>query len=250
MASFDDPAFYGDRWADVYDDRHGWMDPTPAVDFLAELAELAELVGAGRVLELAIGTGRVALPLAGRGVAVEGVDASQAMVQRLRAKPGGDSLPVTIGDMADVPVSGPFALVYVVFNSLFGLLSQERQAECFKNVARVLHPGGAFVVECFVPDPARFGRGQRVQALSVTEDSATFEVSLLDVAKQRVTAQIVTITSQGTTLRPVALRYCWPAELDLIAAQAGLRLAERYGDWLRRPFDSACRGHVSVYRKG
>src|SRR5215472_11263497 len=150
MAGFDDPAFYGDRWAAVYDAHHAHVNPGPAVEFLAGLA------AGGRVLELAIGTGRVALPLAARGIAVEGVDASAAMVERLRAKPGGDSIPVTIGDMAQVPVSGRFRLVYLVFNTLFGLLSQARQAECFASVARarasrdvrhrVLRPG---------PDPVR-----------------------------------------------------------------------------------------------
>ena len=129
------------------------------------------------MLELAIGTGRVALPLAARGITVEGVDASAAMVERLRAKAGGDSIPVTMGDMAQVPVSGRFRLVYLVFNTLFGLLSQARQAECFGNVARVLDPGGMFVIECFVPDLARFDHDQRVQARTVTEDSAIIEVS-------------------------------------------------------------------------
>ncbi len=243
MAGFDDPAFYGDQWAAVYDDRHGHVDPGPAVEFLAGLA------GDGRVLELAIGTGRVALPLTARGISVEGVDASAAMVERLRAKPGGESVPVTIGDMAEVPVSGRFRLVYLVFNSLFGLLSQERQAECFGNVARVLEPGGAFVIECFVPDVSRFDDGQRVQARSVTEDSAVIEVSRHDKARQRVTTQMITLDAQGTHLRPVAIRYSWPAELDLMAGQAGLRLAERHADWGRRPFTSASGGHVSVYQR-
>jgi SAM-dependent methyltransferase len=125
MAGFD-PAFYGDRWADVYDEHHAEMDPA-AVDVLAGLP------GDGRVLELAIGTGRVALPLAGRGIAVEGIDASALMVDQLRAKPGGESIPVVIGDMAQVPASGPFRLVYLVFITLFGLLDQARQAECFRN---------------------------------------------------------------------------------------------------------------------
>ena len=243
MAGFADPAFYGDRWANVYDERASVPDPAAAVDFLAGLAD------GGRVLELAIGTGRIALPLAQRGVTVEGIDASEAMVERLRAKPGGDSLPVVIGDMAQVPVSGPFRLAYLVFNTLFALLSQERQAECFRNVARVLDPGGLFVIECFVPDLDRFDRGQRVQALAVTEESATIEVSMHEAARQRVTVQTITFTEHGTQLRPLALRYAWPSELDLMAGQAGLRLAERHADWDREPFDSASGRHVSVYQR-
>jgi len=243
MSGFDDPAFYGARWASVYDDRYGGLDPAPAVDFLAELAD------GGRVLELAIGTGRVALPLAGRGVVVEGVDASEAMLERLRAKPGGDTVPVTIGDMAQVGVCGPFRLVYLVANTLFGLLSQARQAECFQNVGGVLDLDGMFVIECFVPDLTRFDRGQRVQTLAVTEDSAIVELSVHDAVQQRVTAQVVTLDGDGVHLRPVAMRYSWPGELDLMARQAGLRLADRYGGWDRRPFDSSSRQHVSVYRR-
>jgi SAM-dependent methyltransferase len=244
MTGFDDPACYGDRWADVYDEQHASRDPAAAVEFLAGLA------GGGRVLELAIGTGRIALPLAGRGVRVEGVDASAAMVARLRAKPGGEAIPVSIGDMADVPASGPFRLVYLAFNTLFGLLSQARQADCFRNVARVLEPGGMFVIECFVPDVARFDRGQRVQAVSVTEDSAVLEISKHDAARQRVTTQQVRFDQDGIRLLPVAIRYCWPGELDLLAAGAGLRLTERYADWTRAPFGQASAEHVSVYQRG
>jgi SAM-dependent methyltransferase len=207
------------------------------------------LAAGGRVLELAIGTGRIALPLARRGVIVEGVDASEAMLERLRAKPGGDSIPVTIGDMAEVGVSGPFGLVYLVFNTLFCLLSQERQAECFQNVAKVLDPDGMFVIDCFVPDLTRFDRGQRVQTLAVTEDSAIFELSRHDAVQQRVTTQVVTLDGYGVHLRPVAIRYSWPGELDLMARQAGLHLADRYGGWDRRPFDSSSGQHVSVYRR-
>ena len=243
MAGFDDPAFYGDRWAAVYDDHHAHVDPGPAVEFLAGLA------GDGRVLELAIGTGRVALPLATRGISVEGVDASAAMVERLRAKPGGDSIPVAIGDMAQVPVGGRFRLVYLVFNSLFGLLSQARQAECFASVARALEPGGMFVIECFVPDLTRFDHDQRVQARSVTEDSAIIEASVHDKVQQRVTTQMITLDGQGLHLRPVAIRYSWPAELDLMASRASLQLTDRHADWDRRPFTSASDGHVSVYQR-
>ena len=244
MAGFGDPAFYGDRWAGMYDEHSAVPDPSAAVEFLAGLA------GDGRVLELAIGTGRVALPLAARGIAVEGVDASAAMVAQMRTKPGGEAIPVAIGDMAEVPADGPFRLVYLVFNTLFGLLSQARQADCFRGVARVLGPGGAFVIECFVPDLARFDRGQRVQAVAVTEDSATIEVSRHDAALQRVTTQIITLDAQGVHLGPVALRYSWPGELDLMAEGAGLRLAERYGDWDRQPFGSGSAKHISVYRRG
>ena len=243
MAGFDDPAFYGDRWAAVYDEHHAHADPAPAVEFLVGLA------GDGRVLELAIGTGRVALPLAARGIAVEGIDASAAMVEQLRAKPGGELIPVTIGDMAQVPADGRFRLVYLAFNTLFGLLSQERQAECFASVTRALEPGGMFVIECFVPDLARFYHDQRVQARSVTEDSAIIEVSVHDRVRQRVTTQMITLGSQGIRLRPVAIRYSWPAELDLIAGQAGLRLAQRYAGWDQRPFTSASDNHVSVYQR-
>ena len=243
MARFDDPAFYGDRWADTYDEQFPALDAEPAIDFLAGLAD------GGRVLELAIGTGRVALPLAARGIAVEGVDASEAMVARLRAKPGGEAIPVTMGDLARVPVNGPFRLVYLVFNTLFGLLTGARQAECFGNVARVLDVPGAFVIECFVPDLGRFDRGQRAQARAVTEDSATLELSVHDVAQQRINTQVVTLDAQGVHLRPVALRYSWPSELDLMADHAGLRLAERYSDWERRPFGSHSAKHVSVYRR-
>jgi SAM-dependent methyltransferase len=220
MSGFDDPAFFGHVWADVYDDAPV-LDPGPAVDFLAGLA------GDGRVLELAIGTGRVGLPLASRGIDVEGVEASDKMVARLRAKPGGEQIPVTIGDMADVRVDGPYRLVYLVYNTLFNLLDPNRQAECFRNVARVLEPDGAFVIECYVPNPAQFDHGQRVEALRVTEDSATIEMYSFDAAAHRFISQKITFSGQGIRVQPHAERYCWPPELDLMAGQAGLRRGQR-----------------------
>ena len=242
MSVFDDPGLFGRLWADTYDGP-GNPDPAPAVDFLAPLAE------GGPVLELAVGTGRVALPLAARGLTVEGVEASPEMVAHLRAKPGGADMPVTIGDMADVPVAGPYRLVFLVFNTLFNLVSEERQAACFRNVARVLAPGGAFVIETFVPDPADFDRDEQVQVREVTEDSATIRVHRYDRAAQTFVRQTVTFDASGVHLKPFAMRYAWPEQIDELAERAGLRLTERYADWDRSPFDAASRSHISVYRR-
>jgi SAM-dependent methyltransferase len=243
VSSFGDPAFFGDRYAHDYD-RPGNPDPGLAVEFLAGLVP-----GGGRVLELAIGTGRVAIPLAARGVAVEGIEASAAMVEQMRAKPGGADIPAAIGDMADVAVPGPFALAYLVFNTLFNLPSQARQVDCFRNVARVLEPGGLFVIECFIQDLTEFDRGQRIATRALSEDSVQMEFLLHDPVEQAVTYQRVTFAAGGTTLRPLRLRYCWPSELDLMARLAGLRLQERYEDWTRTPFAVGSRGHVSVYQR-
>ncbi len=242
MSVFDDPGLFGRLWADTYDGP-GNPDPAPAVDFLAPLAE------GGPVLELAVGTGRVALPLAARGLTVEGVEASPEMVAHLRAKPGGADLPVTIGDMADVPVAGPYRLVFLVFNTLFNLVSEERQAACFRNVARVLAPGGAFVIETFVPDPADFDRDEQVHVREVTEDSATIRVHRYDRAAQTFVRQTVTFDASGVHLKPFAMRYAWPEQVDELAERAGLRLTERYADWDRSPFDADSRSHISVYRR-
>ena len=242
MSVFDDPGLFGRLWAATYDGP-GNPDPAPAVDFLAPLAE------GGPVLELAVGTGRVALPLAARGLAVEGVEASPEMVAHLRAKPGGADMPVPIGDMSDVPVAGPYRLVFLVFNTLFNLVSEERQAACFRNVARVLAPGGAFVIETFVPDPADFDRDEQVQVREVTEDSATIRLHRYDRAAQTFVRQTVTFDASGVHLKPFAMRYAWPEQIDELAERAGLRLTERYADWDRTPFEADSRAHISVYRR-
>ncbi|MGH3322280.1 MAG: class I SAM-dependent DNA methyltransferase [Nocardioidaceae bacterium] len=238
-------ATYGDRFADVYD---AWHAPTDK-DTDAAVAFLAELAGQGRVLELGIGTGRVALPLAARGLDVHGIDASPRMVERLRAKPGGTQLPVVIGDFADVGYDGSFALVYVVFNTFFALLSQEEQVRCFAGVTARLDQGGAFAIEAFVPDPSRFDRGQRVQVTELGDAEVRLQASRHDSVTQRVSSQDILVAAQETRLYPVQLRYAWPAELDLMARLAGLRLAGRWGDWNREPFTTASTRHVSVYRK-
>jgi SAM-dependent methyltransferase len=243
MSVFDDPGLFGRQWAADYDAGTN-PDPGPAVDFLAGLAE------DGPILELAIGTGRVALPLAARGLLVEGVEASPEMVARMRDKPGGAEIPVAIGDMADVPVAGPFRLVYLVFNTLFNLVDADRQADCFRNVARVLAPGGAFVIETFVPNPADFDRDEQVQVRAVTEDSVTIRLHRYDRDAQRFIRQTITFSNDGVRLKPFAMRYCWPEQIDQMAGQAGLRLAERYADWHRRPFDADSKDHISVYRAG
>jgi SAM-dependent methyltransferase len=234
---------YGERIADIYDEWHAELDPSEAV------ATLAELAGGGRVLELAIGTGRVALPLAERGIEVHGIDASEAMVAKLREKPGGDRIPITMGDFADVGVEGAFAVVFIAFNTFFALLTQEDQVRCFANVAAHLADDGVFALEAFVPDLSRFDRGQRVSALEVELDRVVVDVQRHDPLAQQVSAQHVIVSEAGTRLQPVHLRYAWPSELDLMARLAGLRLRDRWSGWLREPFTAESNRHVSVYAR-
>lgn len=235
---------YGDRWADIYDQRServGFAHPTETVDVLAELA------GPGPALELGIGTGRVALPLSERGVEVHGIDASEAMVRRLKAKSGGGRIPVVIGDFAAVPVRGSYRLVFVVFNTLFSLLTQEEQVRCFRNVAPRLAADGVFLVEAFMPDPTLFDRGQMVRARWLDENEVTIDVAMHDPVRQRVSSQDVVLRPEGVQLRPVVLRYAYPPELDLMAEIAGLRLRERWGGWDRSPFGPDSGRHISIY---
>jgi SAM-dependent methyltransferase len=236
------PDRYGELWADVFDDEHSFRLPPES-----QLSVLAELAAGGRVMELGIGTGRVALPLAAREVGVEGLDASPSMVARLRSKPGGDAIPVTLGDMAELPVDGRFRLVYVVANTFFGLLTQQDQVSCFKRVAAVLEPEGAFVLECFVPDLGRFDRGQSFRTISVNDNAVRLDASRHDPVAQQVAASIIRLGNDSVSLRPVRLRYAWPAELDLMAEIAGMRLRHRWGGWSREGFDADSTSHVSVY---
>lgn len=236
------PATYGDRIADVYDRWFGVpVDTDEAVVFLADLA------GPGPVLELGIGTGRIAIPLAERGIAVHGIDSSEAMVAKLRQKPGGAEIPVTMGDFADVAVEGRFSLVYVAFNTLFGLLTQDDQVRCFQNVAARLADDGVVVIQAFVPDLTRYDRGQRMQAEAVGTDSVTFGADQLDSVHQRVRSVHVVLTQTGARFYPVRIRFAYPSELDLMARLAGLRLRDRWEDWSRMPFTPSSQSHVSVY---
>jgi hypothetical protein len=226
------PETYGERIAEVYDELfHPPTSTQDAVEFLAALA------GGGPVLELAIGTGRIALPLADKGIEVHGIDASEAMVAKLRAKPGGRDISVTIGDFADVGVEGRFRLIAIVFNTLWALLTQEDQVRCARNVAEHLTEDGTFVTEMYVPDPARFDRGQRVHVGTIESRRVRLDVSQHDPEHQRVSNQLIVLEDGGgVSMFPVELRYIWPSELDLMAELAGLRLRERWGGWRREPF--------------
>ncbi|MGH9145124.1 MAG: class I SAM-dependent DNA methyltransferase [Vicinamibacterales bacterium] len=234
---------YGDEIADVYDAL--FADPDPAA-----IQTLAELAGEGSVLELGIGTGRLALPLTERGLVVHGIDASLAMVQKLRGKPGGAAIPVTVGDFSRTALDQRFSLVFVAFNTLFALPSQEDQVRCFSHVASMLRPGGAFLIEAFVPDLGRFDRGQRFAVSRIDRDQVWLEAARHQADTQVVDSQLVRLSEKGVRLFPIRIRYAWPAELDLMARVAGLRLRDRWSGWNRQPFSSASSAHVSVYERG
>ena len=235
-----DERTYGERIAEIYDQQ------TPPIERIA-IDLLEKLAQGGPVLELGIGTGRIALPLQQRGLQVDGIDASQAMVAKLRQKLGGQEIRIYEGDFAKVEVEGSYALIFVVFNTLFALLSQEEQITCFRNVASRLTPKGSFLVEAFVPDLSRFDRRQRVAAIGVEADRVRLDVSQVNPAAQVVTTQHVFLTADGVKLYPVKLRYSWPAELDLMARMAGLRLKHRWADWQEQAFDDESQKHISVY---
>ncbi len=240
------PETFGELHAESYD---AGLSAAASAATAESVEFLAELAAGGTVLELAIGTGRVALPLAARGLSVHGTDASETIVAKLREKPGGDAIPVTFGDMADVPVDGTFDLIYLVFNTLFNLTSQEAQVRCFRNVAMHLNPGGAFVVETFVPDLSDFVEGQAVRGLGVTLGSARFEVVMHDPVEQMFLYRRVLVTDEGVRLNPLPMRYAWPAELDLMGQLAGLELRERWAWWDRSTFTAASKSHVSAYER-
>jgi SAM-dependent methyltransferase len=245
MKQYEPSMSFGEEVAEIYDAE---PDVSQHQDLSATVAFLEELAGGGTALELAIGTGRVALPLAARGMRVDGIDFSPAMVAKLRAKPGGDQLAVTIGDFAEVPVEGSYRLIYLVFNTLFNLLTQDDQVRCFENVATHLTEDGAFVVEAFVPTwLTRLRDDQYVDAEAIEVDEVTFDVGRHDPVKQLLYESHVLLSREGVRVYPIVTRYAWPSELDLMARIAGLRLKERWAGWSREPFTGASRSHVSVY---
>jgi SAM-dependent methyltransferase len=237
--------YFGEEIAKSYDDPSAEMFQSakidPVVNFLAELAT------DGTALELGIGTGRIALPLAQRGIRVQGIDLSEAMVARLRAKPGGDQIPVTIGDFATAAVEGRFSVGYLVFNTIMNLTTQEEQVACFQNVADHLKPGGCFVIEVGVPDLQRLPPGETVRAFTVTDSRLGFDE--YDVANQGLISHHYWIRDGELETFSPPFRYVWPAELDLMARLAGMSLRERWSGWERETFTSDSTSHVSVWQK-
>ena len=235
--------YFGEEVAARYDDAEGEMfQPEaiePAVDFLAALA------GGGAALELGIGTGRIALPLAKRGVRVHGIDLSEAMVARLRAKPGGEDIPVTIGDFATTRVDGTFALAYLVFNTIMNLTTQDEQVACFQNVAEHLDPGGCFVIEVHVPDLQRLPFGETIRPFHVSETRLGFDE--YDVVNQGLISHHYRAVEGKFGKRSIPFRYVWPSELDLMARLAGMKARERWSDWNREPFTAESTKHISVW---
>jgi SAM-dependent methyltransferase len=237
--------YFGEEVAARYDETSDDMfEPAvvnATVDFLAELA------GDGAALELGIGTGRVALPLAARGVAVHGIDLSEAMVARLRKKPGGERIPVTIGDFATARVDGEFSLAYLVYNTINNLTTQDAQIACFENVAEHLRSGGRFVIEVGVPSLQRLPFGETLRPFHLSETRLGFDE--FDIVNQGLVSHHYRTVDGTFEKRSIPFRYVWPAELDLMARLAGMTLRERWGGWKREPFTRESTKHVSVWEK-
>ncbi len=240
----DTDGYFGERVAARYDETsERKFDPAivePAVDFLAGLAR------SGRALELGIGTGRIALPLAERGVPVHGIELSKAMASRLRAKPGGDAIGVTIGDFATTSVDGSFSVAYLVFNTIMNLTTQAAQVACFRNVAAHLEPGGCFVIEVMIPELRRLPPGETFRVFNGGEH---WGIDEYDVATQGLVSHHLEIVDGELERTSMPFRYVWPSELDLMAQLAGMKLRERWEGWTREPFTNESRQHVSVWEK-
>jgi SAM-dependent methyltransferase len=241
----DPDGYFGEPVAANYDDPFDAMFQPEAIDPAVGL--LAELAGTGQALELAIGTGRIGLPLSQRGVPVHGIELSQAMVARLRGKPGGAAIAVTMGDMATTKVDGTFTVAYLVFNTINNLTTQEAQVACFRNVAEHLAPGGCFVIETGVPPLRQLPPGQDILGYRASSDRIVSYS--YDHASQQYRGHYVAFTDGTGGYRTIPFRYVWPAELDLMAQLAGLRLRSRWADWNREPFTTESRSHVSVWEK-
>jgi SAM-dependent methyltransferase len=241
----DDDGFFGEEVAATYDAATSGMYDDSVIDWVVDV--LAGLAGDGRALEFGIGTGRIALPLARRGVEVHGIDLSQAMVARLREKPGGIDIGVTIGNFADARVAGTFALTYLVFNTIGNLTTQEAQLACFRNAAAHLEPGGHFVIEVGVPALRLLPPGQRAVPFDVGERHWAYD--LYDCSDQSMSSNYVDDSDGEMRLRSIPFRYVWPSELDLMARIAQMSLVDRWEDWDATPFAHESTRHVSVWQK-
>jgi SAM-dependent methyltransferase len=237
-----DPTAYGRYWANDYDQLFEDRDDPAAV-----IALLSRVAGDGPVLELGVGTGRLAVPIASSGRAVTGVDASTEMLERLRRRPGADAVQAVQGDMATIRVDKEFAAVIIAFSTLFLLPSQELQIRCLLNAARHLRADGVLILEAFVPDHSRWTRGQNVSVGRLEETSLDLHVGVHDAVEQVIRTQHLHFGDGTYGLRPNTLRYAWPAELDAMALVAGLRRSHRWADWSGSPFGATSTAHVSVY---
>lgn len=239
------PATYGDHAAHSYDEIYagiGSMDPTAAVKALQSLAQ------GGNALELGVGTGRVAIPLAASGVAVHGIEVSSKMIERLRTKPGADAVTVTQGNFADVCVDGEFSVIYAAFNTFLELTSQDEQVRCFANVSSHLSEGGVFVVETWVPNPSRYENGRgRVGGWGIGAKSVDLEVSEYNLVTQVLRTQHLRFSDDGVQMIPMLRREVWPDEFNLMARIAGLRTLERWSDWHGTPFGPRSTGLIGIY---
>jgi SAM-dependent methyltransferase len=236
--------YFGERVAERYDEDTEMFDPAvvdPVVDFLVEL------VGDGAALELGIGTGRIAIPLVKRGISVHGIDLSEAMLARLRAKPGAEQIEITVGDFSTTTVEGTFSVAYLVFNTIGNLTTQTAQVACFRNVAAHLEPGGCFVIEVGIPDLQRLPPGETMRVFHASQTH--WGIDEYDVANQGLTSHHFELVGGRFERLSIPFRYTWPAELDLMAQLGGMRLRERWSGWKREPFTSDSRKHVSVWEK-
>ena len=237
--------YFGEQVAARYDDAQGEMFQAGAIDPVVDF--LADLAGDGAALELGIGTGRIALPLAQRGIRVHGIDLSEAMIARLRAKPGGEEIGVTIGDFATTRVVGTFSLAYLVFNTIMNLTTQDLQVACFENVAAHLEPRGRFVIEVGLPDLQRLPFGETIRPFHVSETRLGFDE--YDVVNQGLVSHHYRAVDGKFEKWSIPFRYVWPSELDLMARLAGMTLHERWSGWQREPFTSESTKHVAVWQK-
>ena len=236
--------YFNKRVAATYDDDVDSFSPEavePVIDFLAELA------GSGRALEFGIGTGRIALPLAMKGIEVHGIDLSKAMLTKLAEKTGGDRIPITQGDFATTSCGVSFSLVYLIFNTIMNLTTQDAQVRCFQNAASHLDPGGSFVVEVMVPALQLLPHGETNHVFDLRDDH--WGIDTYDVVSQSLRSHHLRVRNQKVELSSIPFRYVWPSELDLMARIANLRLKARWGGWKKEPFINTSRYHISVWAK-